>query len=382
MVSERFTLPFLVFLALAIVVAAAVNQSLSWHTAQEIVNSGGQVFDEQGKAYLCDSTEEPTDVSDVDSLLSHPIGQISINSTDPNSIDSDGNGWPDVGIKVLSLEEVNLATLPDSTTECPSGGANCDNINDDNEDTYYSRGCGSNYNPQCGFSYEAIVNFNEVMGSVNKVEFVYRAAGAGGSDNTIYLYYGGDWHEVYNIALGAGYPYFDSGKVTSSVEGSWSNVEKVKLAVSGFGVYSSSIMTATLTHYLYELRAFGTALPPDMPSQPPAGDPSHPISQIRRGVSGAENQKIDSNNNGWPDKCDSILDIPGTVHYWVYGPTVTCGAGQPPTCPSFTPDCSSQVGQECDTPGLQTGWCEFVGVYMTAGPGSLGFCKCATLVCE
>ena len=96
----------------------------------------------------------------------------------------------------------------------------------------------------------------------------------------------------------------------------------------------------------------------------------HPISQITRPGSLGN---IDSDGNGWPDKCDTEPG-PEYVYHWAYGPTVTCGAGQPPTCPSFTPDCSANLGQECDTPGQQSP-CEFLYVQWTEGPGSLGFCQ-------
>jgi len=130
--------------------ALNVVTSQPWHTAQQIVNSCGRVFDDEGRAYLCDSVNEPTSISDVGPGPTHSIQYLSKSATDMESIDSDNNGWPDVGI----------------------------------------------------------------------------------------------------------------GLVGSST-----------------------------------------------PSQPSAGTVSHDISQIRRGVSGAQNQNIDSNNNGWPDKCDNIPGV-------------------------------------------------------------------------
>lgn len=45
------------------------------------------------------------------------------------------------------------------------------------------------------------------------------------------------------------------------------------------------------------------------PTQLPAGSVFHNISEIKRGISGAENKKIDSNGNGWPDKCDALSSV-------------------------------------------------------------------------
>lgn len=107
--------------------AYAVNQSLPWHTAQEIVNSGGRVFDDQGRIYKCDSTSNPGTTADVDlNQPNHPIQQFAKSAGNPDSLDSDGNGWPDVGLELAepgSQSGIGLQTHPISQIRRGVAGA-------------------------------------------------------------------------------------------------------------------------------------------------------------------------------------------------------------------------------------------------------------------
>lgn len=375
--NKLFLAILITLTVIPIIYAISVILSQPNHTSQEIVNSGGRVFNNQGQAYFCDSLSEPTSSSDIIDTVNHPLQQFSKNSTNSESIDSNNNGWPDVGVTILSTETQNIANLSSTITSCNPSVTNCIQSTDGSTSTFLYTGCQEDSLPVCQFAYQVSINFSAPAGNINKIEVIHKAVGAGAVNYTVEFYYNGNWNQVFYNITGAGYPSFNSGIVTQTKEGNWYNVEKARVKVYGFGVYSSSIMTAVMQHSVYEIKIFSSA---SSVIQPQAISLYHDISQIKRGVAGAENKKIDSNGNGWPDKCDAVTTTE-VNHYWEYGEVITCGAGTPPACPSFTPDCSANLGQECPTPGQTTGPCDLVGVQMTAGPGSLGFCKCATLIC-
>ena len=80
-----------------------------WHNAQQIINSGGRVFDDQGRAYKCDSFVAGSAPGVTSTSVSHEEKQISKSDSNLESIDTDGNGWPDIGLS-LSAPSSQLAS--------------------------------------------------------------------------------------------------------------------------------------------------------------------------------------------------------------------------------------------------------------------------------
>jgi hypothetical protein len=103
---------FLIFLA-GFVYAVSVLISGPWHPAQQIVNSGGSVFNEQGQVYRCDRIGPSSGTEEIsDSDISHPLSTIAISEGVLETVDQDSNGFPDVGL--------SLTGAPD---QLPSSGA-------------------------------------------------------------------------------------------------------------------------------------------------------------------------------------------------------------------------------------------------------------------
>ncbi len=100
--------------AIAVICLAFVYSALittqAWHVSQEIANDNGLVFDVNGSALLCDSLAEPTATQATDTNKpNHPVQQIAFNATDQRSIDSNNNGWPDIGINITGTKSVTQA---------------------------------------------------------------------------------------------------------------------------------------------------------------------------------------------------------------------------------------------------------------------------------
>jgi len=155
--------------------------------------------------------------------------------------------------KTVSAEDINYALDGTATFNgisyephhaAPTWYSVASNINDNNISTYVGFDC------ILWADYEAIVEFTEVVPVINKVNYTREWKTFFGSNEKVYLYYGGDWHLINT--------YHPTGSGVGTMEitkgGPWNNVSKIKLYAL------MSVGSGGARHHLFELRAFG---PPD-----------------------------------------------------------------------------------------------------------------------
>jgi hypothetical protein len=94
--KRRVIIFSIIFVILFSSFSLALDMSQPWHTFRKLSNPAGRIFDDQARAYKCDSISLPTSVFDV-GMINHPLQQFS-------DVDSNNNGWPDIGISLLTPE--------------------------------------------------------------------------------------------------------------------------------------------------------------------------------------------------------------------------------------------------------------------------------------
>ncbi|MFH1587235.1 MAG: hypothetical protein ABID38_05235 [Candidatus Diapherotrites archaeon] len=229
---------------------------------------------------------------------------------------------------ILSLsaysQEINHSTDPGAVMTCnPVGVGNCYNVNDDDEGTFVRAGCNSMGGISCVFGYTINIDFPAPVSQITKLEIVNSAnTGAGGANVVFMVDTGSGLVNAGSVLISSGFPGYDSGLQTMSVEGSWNNVETVAIQVNGSAVYAPSLMTAVLFHYTYELRAIegggGSGCPID-----------EKIFRINS-TTNAHGAEYDQNPVTYPEEIcvpDSLLPANGGIFDSSLGHDCLAGAG-------------------------------------------------------
>ena len=314
---------FLTLLLLSgVVCALSVITSHPWHPAQHITNSGGRVFDDEGRAYLCDA------VSGLPTMeILRPNAPGDETSATHQSPWGSGEHWDKVDEPIPDGDGTYVCTVAPHNTELWSrdlyGLPDCERTDIITKVVIYATmrktGIPIGYGDfkfslkTHGTVYDSdAVPLTESWAEYSKEYTTNPSTGAAWT-----------WGEINALQIGINYH-------TRFYPNDFGRAECTQLyaAVDYSVIEYPEVNLIYPNHPLQQIAKSSTDLEsidsdnngwPDAgvgltgsssPDQSPAGDVYHPISQIRRGISGAQNRKIDSDGNGWPDMCDSILEKP------------------------------------------------------------------------
>ncbi len=84
----------------ALAYAVNILTSSPFHSAQQIVNSGGRVFNDQGQALKCDNIGTSATATTISQIKKHSLTQILKSSANMGSADANNNGVVDIGVSL------------------------------------------------------------------------------------------------------------------------------------------------------------------------------------------------------------------------------------------------------------------------------------------